>query len=472
MSQLVGKNSTLSLSKGSLILIIMGIVLGSGISLAYVLGVLRLTTVFALIALPLLLILFLVHQETILLGLLAVYFGGPVFFPDLVTQGLVRGLFLSLAGIALLMRLGTQKGLTRTPTHLDKILFVWLAIIFFSFIYGYYFKHNEMGYLMGDLYKFVEIILIFWLTTFIVKNNRELKPVIWGFLIMVLIFGAADSLMFFKRAYGTTNILLARVRGPSQFSSIFALLLGVSLILHYKKIVTKLLLAILSFAFLISFILAFLRTGYIALPPTLVFIFLLYLYKTRRSVFAGAAKFAAFVVFLLIFVGLTNVILTRINPQINILQATMSRLNSLVNPVLEDPMGVRSLEIKSIVSDVLVPSPLLGNGLGGQYYGFSQTLGRIEWGIKHYVHNNYFDFLIRTGMVGLMVFLVLVAKYLIDAVKFFLRSENEFRSGVLLGIIGIFVFSCISALSTAIFYSPFLFMMMAATYCMAKRPES
>jgi len=58
-----------------------------------------------------------------------------------------------------------------------------------------------------------------------------------------------------------------------------------------------------------------------------------------------------------------------------------------------------------------------------------------------------------------------------DAITFYLRSEDSFYQGVLLGSIGIFVSSCIIALSTSILYSPFLFMMIAVTYCVARIEE-
>jgi len=182
-------------------------------------------------------------------------------------------------------------------------------------------------------------------------------------------------------------------------------------------------------------------------------------------------RFVVLVLFLLILVVSINLIFNTIGPDIDIIEASLTRFRSLIDPVSEDPMGVRMLELKSITSEVLVPSPLLGNGLGGEYYSATLVEGELEWSTKHYVHNNYFDFIIRTGILGLIVFLVLAIKYLKDAVKFYLRSKDRFYQGALLGCIGIFVSSCIIALSTSILYSPFLFMMMAITYCIARIEE-
>jgi len=324
---------------------------------------------------------------------------------------------------------------------------------------------------LGDMYKFFEVILVFWLTTYVVRSHRQVKFFIWGFFFMVLIFGAADSMKFLSQAYFVSDILLARVRAGAQFSSTFALILAISLILHERRTITKAILMFLSLTFFISFILAFLRTGYIAIPPTLGFILLLYFYKRGRYALAGIAKFTVWVVFLGAFTGLFSMILTSFNPDMDLIQATQVRFGSLVTPGSEDPMGVRMLEVQSIISQVLTRNPLLGNGLGGEYYGFTPVGEELKWGLRHFVHNNYFDFLIRTGILGLAVFVLLALKYLRDGIRFYLRSKSGFYSGALLGSIGIFVGSSVIALSTSIFYSPFLFAIMAMTYCVAYLEE-
>ncbi len=467
MSQTLSKESGWFSGRGLLLVLAGAAVLCFTLSSLYSLGVLPLGLILTISILPFLPWLFLHHQEALLLAGVAAYFAAGYFSSSLVTGGLIRGLFLLIIGLLLLLRLGVKGVISRIPTSLDKIIYLWLGIVLFSFIYGFYFKHNEARYLIGDLYKFVEIFLVFWLTTLMVKNSRQTKFLIWGFFTVALAFGAIDSMTFFTRFYIVGSVLLARVRGAAQFSSLFALILAISLILHERRILFRAILAILGFGFLISFLLTFLRTGYIAIPPTLLFILLLYLYKNRRHVFAGTMRFVVLLLCLLILVVSVNLIFSAIGPDIDIVKASLVRLNSLINPISSDPMGVRMLELESITSQVLVPSPLLGNGLGGEYFSATLVEEEVEWGVKHFVHNNYFDFIVRTGILGLIVFLMLAIKYLKDAVGFYLRSEDSFCQGVILGSIGIFVSSCIIALSTSILYSPFLFMMMALTYCMA-----
>jgi len=471
MNEVKGKGSPSLGNRKKLFFVLTGVAICLSFTIPYSLEMISLGTVFIVIIVPLLLWLFFTRPEAVLLALMAAYFGAGYFSPDLLVQGLIRGLFLALIGVSLLLELGIKKGIRRISTPLDKVLVLWLIVILISFIHGFYVRHNDTGYLLGDMYKFFEVILAFWLTTFIVKSHRQVKFLIWGFLLMILILGAADSMKFFWQAYFVSDILLARVRAGAQFSSIFALLLAISLILHERRTITKAILMFLSLAFFISFILAFLRTGYIALPPALGFILLLYFYKRGRYALAGIAKFTVLVVFLGAFTGLFSMILTSLNPDMDLIQATQVRFSSLIIPGSEDPMGVRMLEVQSISSQVLARNPLLGNGLGGEYYGFTLVEEELKWGLKHFVHNNYFDFLIRTGILGLAVFLLLAFKYLRDGIRFYLRSKSGFYSGILLGNIGIFIGSSIIALSTSIFYSPLLFLIMAMSYCIAHLEE-
>lgn len=471
MSQSSNRESGWLLGRGALLGASAAIALCLALISLYSVGVLRLELVLILSIVPFLLWLFFDRQEILLLVVIAAYFAASYFSNSLVAGGLIRSLFLFIILLALLLKLGVKKVIRRISTPLDKIILIWSVIILFSLIYGFFFKGNESRYLIGDLYKFVEIFLVFWLATFLIKNDKQARSLIWGFFIVALIFGVIDSIGFLARFLLLGSALLARVRAAAQFSSLFALILAISLILHERKTVIKIILAILGFGFLFSFLLTFLRTGYIAIPPTLIFILFLYLYKNRGHALGGMMRFAVFVLCLLILVVSVDLVFTATGFNIEIIEASFVRLSSLINPASSEPMGVRMLELESIVSQVLAPSPLLGNGLGGEYYSATLVDEEIQWGIKHYVHNNYFDFIVRTGMLGLIVFIVLAIKYLKDAIKFYLRSKNSFYQGVLLGSIGIFISSSIIALSTSILYSPFLFIIMAVTYCVASIEE-
>lgn len=471
MSRSSSKESSWFLGRGPLLGISAAAALCLALTSLYSVGVLSLELALMISIVPFLFWLFSAHQEVLLLTVVAAYFGAGYFSSSLVVGGLIRGLFLLMIVLVLLLKLGVKKVLTRISTPLDKIILIWSAIILFSLIHGFYLKHNESRYLLGDLYKFVEMFLVFWLTTFIVKNDRQVRFLIWGVFIVALVFGGLDSITFFGRFSLVGSALLARVRVAAQFSSLFALILAISLIFHERRTLIKTTLAILGFGFLISFLLTFLRTGYIAIPPALIFILLLYLYKNRGHAFGGMMRLAVFLLCLLILVVSVDLVFTAIGFNIEIIEASLVRFESLINPVSEEPMGVRMLELESITSQVLLPSPLLGNGLGGEYYSATLVDEEVQWGVKHYVHNNYFDFIIRTGILGLVVFLVLAIKYLKDTIRFYLKSENSFYQGALLGSIGIFVSSCIIALSTSVLYSPFLFMMMALTYCVASIEE-
>ena len=442
-----------------------------GLSISYSVGILPLEGVFLSLVLPVVFFLFLVRQETLLLAIVATYFIVGYFFSDFLIQGLVRGSILFLIGFMLILQTGVRKNITRISTSLDRIIFLWIIIILISFLYGFYFEANKARYLFGDLYKFVEIVSVFWLTTLIIKNRRQVRFLIWGFFFIVLALGAMDFVVFFIRTGLVVDILEARIRAGVQFSSIFALILAGALILHEKRIIPKLILAFLSLAFLVSFLLCFLRTGYLVIPSTFAVVLFLYFYKNKNRALGGIKNIAFLIFFLLLFIVSFNMILSSINPRLNIIEATFTRFFSIVDPYSGDSMGVRTQEAESIVSYVLARKPLLGSGLGGEYYSAGKIAGELRWGMKHYVHNNYLDFLVRTGILGLFIFFVFAFKYLKDAITFYLRSRDDFYQGALLGCIGIFISSMMIAFSVSIFYCSFVFMAVAMTYCIAHFEE-
>ena len=471
MSQTSIKNSIDFFSRRNLFLISTAIVFCLGISISYSLGFLPLQVIFLLLVLPFLIVLFLVRQETLLLVIIAAYFIVGYFFSDFLVQGLIRGSILFLVGFMLILQAGARKNITRISTSLDRIIFLWIIIILISFLYGFYFEANKAKYLFGDLYKFVEIILVFWLTTLVVKNRRQVRFLVWGFFFIVLALGAVDFMAFFIQTGVVGDILEARVRAGAQFSSIFALILAAALVLHEKKIMAKLVLSFLCLVFLVSFLLAFLRTGYVVIPSTFAIVLFLYFHKNKNRVFGGIKNIALLIFFLLLFVVSFNMIVSSISPRLNIIEATFTRLFSIVDPYSGDSMGVRTQEAESIISSVLVRKPLLGSGLGGEYYSAGKIADKIQWGMKHYVHNNYLDFLVRTGILGLFIFFVFAFKYLKDAITFYLRSRDDFYQGALLGCIGIFISSMMIAFSVSIFYCSFVFIVVAMTYCIAHFEE-
>ncbi len=473
MDLTIGENSGFPQGRRVLLLKLAAVIFCASISLPYFMGILSLEVVLALSVLPFFLWLFLTHQEVALLALVTAHFGVGYFTPEVVTQGLIRGLFLLAIGFVLLLRTGAKKSVSRISTPLDKWVILWLSVILVSFIYGFYFRDNNMRYLLGDLYKFLEIISIFWLTTLIIKDSKQIRFLVWGFLIVALMFSIIDSMIFFVRFRALGDVLGARVRYAAQFSSIFALVLTVSLLLYQQKRRTRIIFVFLGFVFLVSFALTFFRTGYVALPCALAFVFFLYFHKHKRRFLSYAKNFVARVLFLLVFVGLVSGIFALSN--ISIIKETTARFYSMSDISLLGSAQIRISEAKSIMSDV-VANPLLGAGLGSEYSGPSWTedggLARdIVWHKKHYVHNNYFEFLLRIGIPGLLIFLFLAFKYLKDAMKFYLRSRNWLHQGILLGAIGIFVSSAILALSCNMLYSPLVFMMIAVTYCVAYLEE-
>ena len=161
MNEAMNKDSSSLSNRKRLFLVLTGVAVCLSLTVLYSVRIISLGAVFAVIIVPLLLWLFFTRREALLVALIAAYFGGGYFFPDLLVQGLIRAVFLALIGVTLLLELGIKKRIRRISTPLDKVLVLWLIVVLVSFVYGFYVRHNDARYLFGDMYKFLELILVF-----------------------------------------------------------------------------------------------------------------------------------------------------------------------------------------------------------------------------------------------------------------------------------------------------------------------
>jgi O-antigen ligase len=227
--------------------------------------------------------------------------------------------------------------------------------------------------------------------------------------------------------------------------------------------------------YFISFLIAFFRTGYIALSLGLISIIFFYLHKSKSKILILSEIFS-FSLILIVFFALATIFLQK-KYNLNFFEATATRFETILKYKEIGGVEERFSEIESIISQVLAKRPILGNGLGAEYYALSMSTGALAkasvvtpayWGIKHYVHNNIFEIFLRTGLLGGFVFLILLFMYYRSLLQFYLKTESIFSQRLLLGIIGVFVSSLALSINKTLLLSPFVWMCAALTYCIAK----
>lgn len=461
------------LESETLLIVFMAIIFSIALSVAYSFEVLSLGGIIAIVILfPLLWVSFL-KAETLLLIFIGAYFGFSYFTNDLIIAGILQGIFLAFIGSILFIKRTVSGKNLEFKTPLNKILFLWLIVVFLSFCYGVY-RENQTIYIFADLYKFVAGILAFWLTVAIIREKKQISFFIWGLLILFAILGIVDIVLFFSRVQAY-NLLEFRVREASQDTSIFGVMFATPLILKERKISTKLFLYSLVTIYFLSFLLAFFRTGYIALSLGLISIVFFYSHKSK-SKFLTLLKTFFFMLILIVFFASATIFLEK-NYNVNLFGATVARFGTILGYKEVGGIKERFSEMESIAFRVLAKRPILGNGLGAEYYALSMSTGALvkksavtsaHWGMKHYVHNNIFEIFLRTGLLGGFVFLTLLFRYCRNLLQFYLKTEGTFSQRVLLGIIGVLVSSLILSINNPLLLSPFIGMCAALTYSIAK----
>jgi|GEM_PF-1929507 len=89
--------------------------------------------------------------------------------------------------------------------------------------------------------------------------------------------------------------------------------------------------------------------------------------------------------------------------------------------------------------------PVLGTGLGHLFTFVQPLLGRGHW---VYTHGSYLYVLSKMGIVGLVLFLTMLATFLVRGLRTFRRAEDGFLKGVSLGCVTALVFLMVKCFST------------------------
>lgn len=119
--------------------------------------------------------------------------------------------------------------------------------------------------------------------------------------------------------------------------------------------------------------------------------------------------------------------------------------------IIDDTNIKERLDLWNNTMDLVKKSPIIGTGLGtfteayrDSYPELVPLKGEGSRIIRH-AHNLYLQFLIETGVIGLIVFLFLVGAGLVYAIRNFIKEEDQLiksiRYGSLLGIAAFLLYS-------------------------------
>lgn len=410
---------------------------------------------------------------------------GPYLLPSLEARELaiVQAAALLLGCLPYALVTGNKRCRPQSSSRglggqVEIALLIWLGVAVLSAAYGVL-AGNDVIYIIGDFWKTVSGIFTYFLVAELVRSEQQVHAIIRVYLGLAFLICALDILTFVAHYRSTQDALQSMVRAGAQFHSMYALALIVPIWLSQRDKRRWLALCPIIFVYLLGFVISYFRTGYLVFPVAILSLCLIEIRRSPQSALRSARRaWARSFPVLLITVSLLAVSLTvgavRVTSA-NMLRALAGRLDSMSGPSVIAQTGTRLLEIESIVSGPLRKNPLLGGGLGAEVFTAEDEhgLSAIYYTDKHYIHNNYAEISLRSGLIGLVSALCAYLAYLRRGLKIHRASSNGFQRAVILGCMGVLLLSLLTALSTNTLYSPLIYVLMAATSALRPAaPES
>lgn len=254
-------------------------------------------------------------------------------------------------------------------------LLPFLAV--FSLI-GYINGHQTVQ-IFVDGYKYLEIILYYFLLRLSWRDNEELLKGVRSLEIFMLTVGTAE---IFLTARGGTGLNLIMSLFPIAFMlSLDHYLPGTKVLLGLSMLIVA---SCQTRTYIVGFLLGF-----------LVLVLLLPTAKRKTVVtwaFLGIAAGAA-------VIGLSGA---------RILGTTLERFGELTTG-FEESGGYRIYEYREAIHRFR-EQPLFGHGFGYLRRTFIQKMGWMDWG--GFVHCLYLEILFKTGICGMLYLSVIVVKFM------------------------------------------------------------
>lgn len=418
-----------------------------------------------ILLLALIILLGAINPEIALYVIFAVIFFGFDFMPQLVVQGLIIGAGTALLTISLILRAGAQGQMERIKTPLDFLMFLWIFLVLISAGFGVVYE-NEMRYVLGDLLQFLELALFFFLTLFIFRTREQINR-LWMALVTFAFISATLSLLTYLRQDPITKAIAAGGVRERLMTNVvaftpFLLAMIIARLVFLKSTFSGLKLWLLGVLFLVVLLFSFTRSYWLGLVVALVFIF-----SNLKRPLKGKLLRTVFLFFLIIVLAIFFVQFLFGGSITSLLSLMSERLEAFRDP--RDYVYYRFYEMMAALPQCL-RSPLWGTGLGGEYLAPSQVRG--EWEVKHYIHNNYVQIMLRTGFLGLVIFLAILGKFFGHGLRIYNSIYEPGLRGLILGFLAALASAAVISISSPLYthyaVAPFLGMLMGLVFVIEK----
>ncbi|HBY56741.1 MAG TPA: hypothetical protein DEG96_02590 [Candidatus Atribacteria bacterium] len=389
-----------------------------------------------------------------------------VFYPYLVRifnppKELAFNILVIIGLMLLFLKMTAQEEfkIVRTPLNLPVLVF--MAICPLSLLWS-----NSPMVSLLELPLFLAGPILYFIVVNNMKNDSQVNSLLTVLLIISSLLGLYGIFQYkgIDFAFWKGNVGRQQVFGLFGNVNYFAeylivpLPLAISLFFAARNRVQKILLLVGILAMGGSLILTFTRGSYLAIGISSFFMLFLYLATRGKGFIKEHKKIFIFILALIILATFLFVLPNPLNKPGTAIFKIKSRIS--ISQLSKDSSFKRRKAIWGFTTLMIKDHPLLGSGLGTFKYNslsyqakfFDQGENRrlYPYGIADKVHNEYLQLWAELGIVGFGIFLWLIITYFNYGIKLLKRIEDEYKQGILIGLMG----GVVAVLIDAIFGFP------------------
>jgi hypothetical protein len=371
----------------------------------------------------------------------------------LLIKGFVVGLILTATYATLFLKQAVS-GKIRIPAKGGSIS-IWmasfLAYVFVSFLYGVL-RGNSLQYAVGDLFLLAKIPAIYFLAVFLTESEERGEKITRWIALLAIFFFSFDLVRYFLGEFGIGAVVsgqgIPRMLTNSAPYSIVVLPFALSYYLYGGRRSWQGFLA--AGVSLLVLIASMTRTYWYAAFGGLAFVFLFLPAWEKVALLRKSLPVLLAVLlagsFLVIKLGLG-----------------ISFVNLVVGRGIEFSPGSKFVEVQDVLTNA-AQNPLyilVGEGLGGEVVTWVYGAKVDEVAETHFIHNNYARIFLHTGIIGLILYLSIIAAFLRNTYVFFRNSGvDKFAKGLALGSLGAIAALLVGAIGTNTLFNHLAYVLM------------
>jgi len=291
---------------------------------------------------------------------------------------------------------------------------------------------------------------------FIVINNIYHERQIDNILNVILIIGALLGIYGIFQYQGIDFSFWGRNVGRLQIFGLFGnvnyfaeylivpLSIAVPLFFISNNRIKKVLLLIGILSMGTTLIVTLTRGSYVAFAIALIFMFFLFLLSGGKGIIKKNKKIILLLLTAVIIFTLLIIIPNPLNKPDTLFSKIKERIS--ISQFTQGQSIIRRFAIWKFTTPMIKDRPLLGSGLGTYKYNslryqalfFEQGQNRslYPYGFASKAHNEYLQFWVEIGIVGLAIFIWLMIAYFNYGIRYLKRENNEQKKGIVIGLMG------------------------------------